>query len=347
MESLWYLLVSLFLIGFATMDGFDMGVGSLYLLIAKNETEKSQTRRAIGPIWGGNEVWLIAGAGTLFFAFPKAYTAIFSRFYLGLFLILWSLILRGLSLELRSQLKNPLWHTFWDAVFNLASLALAVLWGIVVGNWLRGVPLTMEGDPNVPLWTNFTPGVQPGMIDWYTLLIAGFTLLTLAIQGANFLAYKTDKELKQRAANLSAKLAWITIPYLAVVIAVSLIVQPKLLDHFSTQPLGYLLIVLAASALVALFIFTRRQQSGKAFIASSLLTLFLLGTAGFATFPNFLYDSTGSNTLTVYNAATNLENLRLGLVWFVIGFSLIIGYVTIMYRSFWGKVPAADQKAEY
>lgn len=347
MESLWYLLISLFLIGFATLDGFDIGVGSMYQLIAKNETEKGQVRRAIGPIWGGNEVWLVAGAGTLFFAFPTAYATIFSKFYLGLFLILWSLIMRGLSLELRAQLKNPLWHTFWDTVFNLSSLALAGLWGIVVGNWLRGVPLNMAGDPNVPLWTNFTPGVQPGMIDWYTLLIAVFVVLAVVVQGANFLAYKTDGTLKERAANLSAKIAWVMVPALLVISAVSLIVQPNLLDNYSAWPVGYLLPLLAVGALVALQIFARRRQSGKAFLASSFLTIFLLGTAGFSTFPNFLFDSTGASTLTVYNAATHVENLRLGLVWFVIGFSLIVGYVVFMYRSFWGKISAADQSTDY
>lgn len=347
MESLWYLLVSLFLITFATLDGFDIGVGSLYLLLARNETEKAQARLAIAPIWGGNEVWLIAGAGTLFFAFPGAYASIFSRFYLGLFLILWALIMRGLSLELRAQLDNPLWHTFWDTLFGVFSIALAGLWGIVVGNWLRGVPLTNAGDPNVPLWTNFRPGPQPGMIDWYTLLIAGYALLSLIIQGANYLAYKTDGNLHQRATQLALKRSWMLIPSLVVVVTASLLVQPQLLDNFSTGFMGIVLIVLVVGAMAALQVFARRKQSGRAFLASSLLTVFLLATGGYATYPNFLYDSTGKNTLTVFNAVTHPDNLRLGLVWFAIGFSLIVVYVTFMYRSFWGKVSTVDHPTEY
>ena len=155
METIWFILIAIIFIGYLVLDGFDLGVGIIYLLVAKSEVEHDQVRQSIGPVWDGNEVWLIAAAGTLFFAFPKAYAFLFSSFYLAFFLLLWLLILRGLAIEIRSQLDNPLWHTFWDMTFSFASLATAGLLGILLGNLLRGIPLSPQSVSTLPFWTNF------------------------------------------------------------------------------------------------------------------------------------------------------------------------------------------------
>lgn len=347
MQTLWYILVSILFIGFAVLDGFDIGVGTIYLLITRNEAERQQARSAIGPIWGGNEVWLIAGAGTLFFAFPDAYAAVFSKFYLGLFMILWALILRGLSLELRSQLDNPLWHSFWDFLFNLASFGLAGLWGIVLGNFIRGIAIQTVGDPTIPFWTSFKPDQMPGLIDWYTLVVGGFGLLLLVIHGANYLAWKTTGDLHQRVKKLSSRGVWAIIPTLALVVGLTMWVRPALMDRFIAHPLGFVFPLLVMAALVVLIVALRQENSGKAFLASSLLILFLLVTVAFALFPNFMVDVAGKDNVTAFNSMAQVKNLQLGLAWFGIGFLLLIGYVVYMYKSFWGKIPESAQGETY
>lgn len=346
MESIWFILISILFTGFAVLDGFDIGVGSIYLLIAKSEEERHQARTSIGPIWGGNEVWLIAGAGTLFFAFPKAYAVLISKFYLAIFIILWFLVLRGLAIELRSQLSNHLWHTFWDVIFNSASVALAGLLGIVLGNLIRGIPLEQVGDPTLPFWTNFLLGKHVGLMDWYTVFIGGFSIATLFVQGANYIAWKTDGKLKGRAKNIASRGILVLIPYFGLVSVATAWVQPEFFSHFASQPLGGILPLITIISLIILIGFIRRGFVFKAFVASSLFIFTLLATIAFAIFPSFLMDVSGVS-LTVYNSATSFYNLRVGLIWFSIGFALLLGYVVFMYRSFWGKVSSPSQDEAY
>ena len=348
METLWFILVSFLFIGFAVLDGFDLGIGSIYLLIAKNEKELNQVRKSIGPIWGGNEVWLIAAGGTLFFAFPKAYSAILSRFYLGLFVIIWFLILRGLSLELRSQVSNNLWRTFWDVVFNLASLSLAGFLGVVMGNLLRGIPVVKHGDPTIPFWTNFLPTGKAGLLDWYTILIGVFILIALVVQGANYLAWKTEGALSERAKRLTWRLLWVLLPYLGIVLVITPKIQPKLIMHYSSHPIGILFPVLTFLTLVMEAIFIHRGFAGRAFAASCFLSIIMLGATAYGVYPNLLFYTTDpSLSLTIYNSATTLHNLQVGLIWFSVGFTLLLTYVAIMYRSFWGKVSPSETEQEY
>ena len=195
METIWFILVGILLGGYAVLDGFDLGIGSIYLLVARTEAERSQVRSSIGPVWDGNEVWLIAASGTLFFAFPKAYATAFSSFYLAFFFILWLLLLRGLAIELRSQIDHQLWHTFWDSVFSLASIALVLLFGVVLGNLLRGLPLNDQGGAALPLWTNFLLGTKLGLLDWYTFPVGLAAAVVLILQGSSYLGVKTEGEL--------------------------------------------------------------------------------------------------------------------------------------------------------
>ena len=156
---------------YVVLDGFDFGIGIIYLFAAHTDAERRLALKAIGPIWNGNEVWLIAGVGLLFFAFPKAYAAGFSGFYLALIAVLWLLMFRGLAIELRSHLGNPLWRRFWDTAFAVASLLLAIVFGAALGNLVRGVPLNEDGYFFTALWTTFRIGPQPGILDWYTILM--------------------------------------------------------------------------------------------------------------------------------------------------------------------------------
>src|SRR5712675_3006254 len=141
METLWFCLVAFLIAGYVVLDGFDLGAGAIHLLVAETDAERSAVLSSIGPVWDGNEVWLVAGGGTLYFAFPALYSAAFSGFYLALMMVLWLLILRGISIELRSHIESPIWKPFWDLIFGGSSALLALLYGAALGNVVRGVPL--------------------------------------------------------------------------------------------------------------------------------------------------------------------------------------------------------------
>src|SRR6202046_5564458 len=170
MEPVWFVLVAIMIIAYVVLDGFDLGAGVLHLLIARTEEERVTVIRTIGSVWDGNEVWLIAGGGTLYFAFPLLYASAFSGFYLPLMIVLWLLILRGVSLELRNHIDVGVWRALLDGVFGLSSVMLTIFYGAALANVLRGVPLNADGYFFLPLWTNWQPGVLPGILDWYTVI---------------------------------------------------------------------------------------------------------------------------------------------------------------------------------
>src|SRR5713101_4555796 len=170
MQTLWFILVALMLTTYILLDGFDLGAGVIHLFAARNDQERRTILRAIGPVWDGNEVWLIAAGGTLFFTFPILYASSFSGFYLPLIIVLWLLMVRGVSIELRSRLSNAVWAAFWDGMFFLGSALLAIFFGAALGNVIRGVPLNAQGYFFEPLWTTFTVTSAPGILDWYTVL---------------------------------------------------------------------------------------------------------------------------------------------------------------------------------
>ena len=159
MEILWFCVVAFMLAEYVILDGFDIGAGILHLFVAKNDDERRTVLNAIGPVWDGNEVWILAAGGTLYFAFPLLYASSFSGFYLPLTIVLWLLMLRGLGIELRHHVNNPMWKTFWDGLFALGSTLLSIFLGAALGNVVRGVPLNEKGYFFEPLWTSFT--IQP------------------------------------------------------------------------------------------------------------------------------------------------------------------------------------------
>ena len=166
MSTLWFILIAFMLTMYVLLDGFDLGAGVIHLFAAKNNVERRMILQAIGPVWDGNEVWLIAAGGTLFFTFPVLYASSFSGFYLSLFIVLWLLIMRGIAIELRSHVSEPVWLSFWDGVFFIGSALLAIFYGVAMANVLRGVPLDKSHYFFVPLWTDFNPySSNPGILD--------------------------------------------------------------------------------------------------------------------------------------------------------------------------------------
>lgn len=339
METFWYGAVTMMLAVYVVLDGFDFGVGMIYPFVARTDNDRRRVLGSIGPVWNGNEVWLLAAGGLLFFAFPKAYAAGFSGFYLALIIVLWLLITRGLALELRSHVDHALWTQFWDVAFAGASTLLAIVFGAALGNLIRGVPLNRSGYFFVALWTDFMPGPDPGILDWFTVLMGLTSAAVLTVHGANYLAMKTEGELRGQA----RRAAWLAGLVVTVLVGMALtavpFVQPSFRLNYAAHPIGYLFPCLGMAALVAALELRRRDWDAGAFFATSLLILSMLASTAWGSYPNILIASNDpANSLTVTNATAGIYGMQIGLWWFLVGFGLIIVYQVIAHRAFWGKV---------
>ncbi|HEY0515072.1 MAG TPA: cytochrome d ubiquinol oxidase subunit II [Thermoanaerobaculia bacterium] len=339
METLWFILITLMLTAYAVLDGFDLGVGIIAPLVARGHERRRLVLRSIGPVWDGNEVWLIAAGGGLYFAFPLLYASSFSGFYLPLMMVLWLLMLRGIGVELRSHVDDPLAWSAFDFVFSAASLLLAVFFGAAVGNVVRGVPLGADGYFFEALWTDFRMGPHPGILDWYTVLTGLLALVTLAVHGAHYLAVKTEGDIQARSRRTAA-VGW---PALVLLTGASLVatlaIRPQALDNFHTYPLGWIIPALVLASLIAMPLYRARGGDRAAFLASTAYIVAMLAGAAFALYPILLPASTNPAwSLTIHNAKTGDYSLRVGLIWWGLGMVLATGYFTFLYRSFRGKV---------
>jgi len=339
METFWYGAVALMLAVYVVLDGFDFGLGIVYPFVTKTESDRRTALASIGPVWNANEVWLIAAGGLLFFAFPKAYAAGFSGFYLALIIVLWLLMVRGLALELRSHMDHPLWKQFWDVAFAGASLLLAVVFGAALGNIIRGVPLNKDGYFFVALWTDFMTGPDPGILDWFTVLIGLTSTAILALHGANYLAMKTEGPLREQA----RRIAWLTGSVSVILIGLSLIavpfVQPLFHLSYAAHPIGYLFPFMGVAAFAAGLELRRRNWDGGAFAATSVMILSMLASTAWGSYPNILIATNDqANSLTIANATAGAYGMEVGLWWFLIGSTLIVVYQFIAHQAFRGKV---------
>jgi cytochrome bd ubiquinol oxidase subunit II len=339
METIWYAIIAFTLTAYVILDGFDLGTGVLHLLLARSEDERRLTLAAIGPFWDGNEVWLLAAGGVLYMAFPAVYAASFSGFYLPLIMILWLFMLRGIGIEFRSHIGNPMWKSFCDVIFSLSSLLLATFLGVGLANVIRGVPLNSEGYFFEPLWTTFALQQYPGILDWYTVFIGIFAVVTLAAHGANYVALKTDGALNKRA----RKTAAITGCGMGILAPVGLIVtlqiRPEMLENYRSYGWGALFPITVALSLAGFAYFRMRANDFGAFLASGVFIAGMLGGAAFALYPFILPATTDpAFGMTVHNSAASAYGLRVGLTWWVVGMTLAIGYFFILFRLFRGKV---------
>jgi cytochrome d ubiquinol oxidase subunit II len=339
METFWYCALTLMLAVYVVLDGFDFGLGIIYRFVARTEVDRRTALAAIGPVWNGNEVWLIAAGGLLFFAFPKAYAAGFSGFYLALIIVLWLLIVRGLALELRSHLAHVLWRQFWDVAFAGASTLLAVVLGATLGNLILGVPLNQDGYFFMALWADFMMGPDPGILNWFTILVGVTSAAILSFHGANYLAMKTEGQLR----GLARRAAWLTGSAAVVLVGLALtavpFVQPSFKLNYAVHPIGYAFPVVGLVALVAALGSRRRDWDAGAFYATSLMILALLAGTAWGSYPNILIATNDpANSLTVTNATAGAYGMQVGLWWFFLGFGLIVAYQVCAHRAFWGKV---------
>jgi len=339
METVWFCLVAIMIALYVVLDGFDLGAGAIHLLVAKTEEERRLVIRSIGPVWDGNEVWLLAAGGTLYFAFPVLYASAFSGFYLPLMIVLWLLILRGISIEFREQVASPVWFKFWDVVFAGASLLLAVFYGAALGNVVRGVPLDAKGYFFEALWTNFRLGTHTGILDWYTVLVGLGALLTLNLHGALWLAMKTEGPVHERARKFARRVWWDVLVFTIVVTVVTFRVQPHVPANLSEHPWGYVFPLLALAGLAGTAWWMLGEDDLKSFLASCVYILGMLTSLVFGLYPLVLPASSDpAYSLTVSNAKAPDYGLRVGLAWWFIGMILVAGYSVYVYRNFAGKV---------
>src|ERR1700756_674443 len=329
MGFVWFWLVAIMIVGYVVLDGFDLGVGVLHLFLASNEAERQSTLRSIGPVWDGNEVWLLAGGGALYFAYPQLYASAFSGFYLPLMMVLWLLMLRGIGIELRSHMENPVWQGFFDVIFCVSSALLAIFFGAALGNVIRGVPLGSDGYFFEPLWTNFRLGPSPGILDWYTVMAGVVALVTL----------KTDGELGRRAKSLALSVWPIQLILTLVSLIATWFVRPSIKENYLTYPIGFLIPLVVFASLGLMLVATRKGRELQAFLASCVYITGMLVGAVFALYPVILPASTDpANNLTIYNSAAGHHGLTVGLVWWTLAMILSVGYFVFIYRMFRGKV---------
>jgi cytochrome d ubiquinol oxidase subunit II len=348
MNTVWFVLVALMLTAYVVLDGFDLGAGALYPFAARTEQERNMIVRAIGPVWDGNEVWLIAAGGTLFFAFPLLYAASFSGFYLPLNMVLWLLIFRAMGIEFRSHVQGGIWRDFFGGVFFVASTLLIVFFGAALGNVIRGVPLDGKHEFFAPLWTDFRAGPSPGILDWYTVLCSVVALAVVCMHAARFVAMKTEGELQGRTRRIAGTLLPVALVLSVADLAATLSIRPELLRNYRDYPIGWLIPAAVAGSLAAAAHFGRRHNDRAAFLASSGYIVFMLAGAAFALYPILLPATSGdSNALTIYNAAAGPRSLVIGLYWWIPGMLIAVAYFVLMYRLFSGKVTESDSHGGY
>jgi cytochrome bd ubiquinol oxidase subunit II len=330
MNVVWFWVLGAMLTAYAVLDGYDLGVGTLSLWITKNDDERRLALNSIGPVWNGNEVWLLAAGGMMVVSFPRVYAAGFSGFYLALMLVLWLLILRGVSIEFRSQSKNLLWRTLWDGGFWVGSVLLALLLGVALGNVVRGLPIEPDG---------YFQGTFALMLNPYALLTGILSVVVLAWHGSNYLRVKTEGDLFERAVKWSGKLWWAVAAMVVVVTVATFIVLAGSPRTFQVYPVAWVIPFFILAGLVWGFLSRGADRSDAAFCSSALLIIALMLTAALTVFPNLLPSTLNpSYSLNIYNAASSPHALVVSLIANVVGMIGVIVYSTYVHRVFHGKV---------
>lgn len=330
LNVVWYILFVIIIAGYLIMDGFDLGVGILHLFLAKNDEERRVMLNSIGPVWDGNEVWLVLGGGVLFAAFPLVYASLFSGFYAAMMLVLLVLILRTVAIEFRSKRPSARWRRTWDAVFALSSLGIALLLGVAFGNIMRGVLLDAAGNIGGSLLDLLNP---------YALLIGITTVFMLATHGAIYLSMKTDNVLLQRTKRAVPRLMLIFFVLNTLVVALTVLLHERIGDRYLQQPW---LVIFPALALLAVIVAWRMVGRGRyflAFVLSATMIAGLLFSAAIGLYPNLLISAIDpAYNLTIFNAASAPNTLTVMLIIALIGMPFVLLYTAGVYYIFRGRV---------
>ncbi len=347
MVALWFAVLCLMITLFVLLAGWDIGAGALHFVVARNQEERRALIAAIGPLWTWNEVWLVTTGGVLFVAFPRVLAISFPAYYLALFLVLWTLILRGISLEFRGHIPSELWRSFWDFVLAVANILLAILFGAAIGNVVRGMPLRASESLSLPLFTNFGVRGMLGILDWYTLSMAVFTLVCLGAHGAAYLALKTEGDLRRRSQRFT-KWLWLGAVFLLLVISFeTFYVRPELFYGMAGRPAAWIGLALMAGGLAAIFTGLRSAAEARIFVGGCVLIAGLLGTAAASLFPVMLYSTVSPEfSITAYNGSSDLSSLRAASYWWPVALALTWAYFWFVAKHYRGRVRSSPDPSQ-
>jgi cytochrome d ubiquinol oxidase subunit II len=330
LNLIWFFLVGLLLAGYSVLDGFDLGVGILSLFRSKSADERRIFMNAIGPVWDGNEVWLLTGAGALFAAFPPVYATVFSGFYLAMMLLLLALIMRAVSFEFRSKIESPAWRRAWDIAFGLGSLLAALLLGVALGNILRGIPVDAMG--------HFR-GTFIGLLNPYALLVGFGAVALFTMHGAAYMVLKTDGELRERMRGCLNR-GWVAFMALYVAATIFTFFEARhLMEETVSRPLFWVAFIPLIASLAYIPVASGSGKAFRAFVSSAVTIVALWGLMGVSIAPNLVRSTLNPAwSLTIYNSSSTERALTTMLVIVLVGMPIVIGYTVFVYRVFKGKV---------
>jgi cytochrome d ubiquinol oxidase subunit II len=333
LNTIWFLLVGVLIIGYAILDGFDLGVGVIQLF-TKDEKERKVNINAVGPVWDGNEVWLLTGGGALFAAFPVVYATVFSGFYLAFMLLLFFLIFRAVSFEFRKFSETPEAKKRWDLAFALGSTVPALLYGVAIGNVMKGLPIEII-DGKIISHITFL-----GLLNPYAILIGLTGFAMFVMQGATYMTMKTE------GAHLEKMVKWANGAYIAFVALyvistiVTLFVASYLFEGIMKNVLFWIVFLLLLASFIYYPIALKGRKFGKAFLSSSLMIATVIGLFAISLYPRLVPSSIdlANYSLTIYNASSSQYTLKTMLIIALVGMPIVIAYTIFVYRVFRGKV---------
>ena len=333
LNTVWFILVGVLLTGYAMLDGFDLGVGALHLFVKKDE-DRRIFLNAIGPVWDGNEVWLVTGGGALFAAFPMAYATVFSGFYLAFMALLCGLIFRAVAIEFRSKESWGWWRQMWDIGFSLGSIGSSFLIGVAMGNILVGIELDARGNYIGGFWALLNP---------YAVLLGLTTIALFTMHGSIYLVMKTEGELQARVRRWVNRTIGIFLFFYIILNVATLVFAPHILEILRARP--WLLAVFALNVLVVMNI-PRQIHKGNdfaAFLSSCGAMILLMALFGLTVYPNMVLSMPNpENSLTIYNAASTAKTHFIMLIMAIIGVPVVLAYTVSVYYIFRGKVKLTE-----
>ncbi len=329
LNTIWFVLVGVLFTGYAILDGFDLGTGALHLL-TKTDTERRMMINAIGPVWDGNEVWLVTGGGALFAAFPEVYATSFSGFYMAMMLLLVGLIFRAVAIEFRSKQAGKIWRRFWDTSFCISSIISSLLIGVALGNIAWGIPLDRGHEFSGSFW---------GLLHPYALLVGITTVALFMMHGAIYIVMKTEGELQDRVRGwVNNTIIFFIICYATTTLA-TLLYVPHMAENLKSSPLFFILPLLNMLAIANIPREIHHQRYFRAFLSSCASMAALLALFGVGMFPNLILSNPDIiNSLTIYNAASSAKTLKIMLIIAILGMPMVIAYTISIYWIFRGKV---------
>lgn len=334
LNIVWFILVGVLFAGYAILDGFDLGTGAVHLFFKKDE-DRRIFLNAVGPVWDGNEVWLIVGGGALFAAFPDVYATVFSGFYLAFMLLLLALILRAVSIEFRSKQVMTWWRSTWDTLYTVGSLLAALLIGVAMGNVVQGIPLDAKGNFTGTFWSLLNP---------YAILLGVTTVALFAMHGIIYLTLKTEGNIQSRLRKFLRPAMFIFIILIILHSLATVVYVPHVLVALKKLPLFFGLVIMLAMVLIAAIpYFLSRHKEGKAFLCSCGTMACFMGLFGLTMYactdtPLMLYAHPVENSLNIYNSSASRLTLEVMTVIALIGVPLVLAYSAAIYWVFRGKV---------